>query len=464
MNDEPEASSAPAPQRRSLLRFFRFRLRTLLILVPLLTFFAAYGVRAWYAERVHAWAISQIEAAGGVPILNERRDVINVQMQQLTLNDEKLRALLPAFQALPRLQTIVLAGNEISDYGVEPLAELPALQQLYLADTLVTPEGIARMKQRNPALQVDVSKRSPKASKMAARAIYNHAILSLATTLDGRLLSGSADGTLRFWDLRRPEAESVVQAHTNWAFAVAQHPRQFIAATGGGDGLIKLWDVQTGDETGQFVGHDDDVHAIAFTPDGKTLVSSADDRTVRIWNFHGRSEQFVLTGHEGTIPTVAVSPDGALAASGSRDHTIRLWNIKTGEPAGTLLGHQNDVMFVDFAPSGRELASVGYDGTLKLWNLAEQREIESSLKHGDQVFAVRWSPDGSRLLTGAGDGVRCFRRDTLRMEWHEDQRSATSAVVWLNDQRLATASVDGLVTVREASGKLITRITALASH
>ena len=121
-------------------------------------------------------------------------------------------------------------------------------------------------------------------------------------------------------------------------------------------------------------------------------------------------------------------------------------------------------MGVDFAPSGRELASVGYDGTLRLWNVADQREIESPLKHGDRVHAVRWSPDGSCLLTAAGDGVRCFRRDSWRLEWHDEKQSTMSVVVWLSDRRLATASVDGLVTIREASGKYVARFTAIAKH
>lgn len=460
MHDPPPASS---PATKSPRRFFRFGLRTLLIVAPLIAIIAAYGARSWYAARMQVWAVQQIEAAGGLVFREEDGKVVTVQMPGLSTDDAKLRELTPALHVFPALKSLILAGNQLTDETLEPLAELPALQTLYLADTLVTEEAMQRMKQRSPNLKIDVVTRTPKATRMVSRPIFKHALLALATTFDGRLVTGSADGKLRRFDLRRSIAEETIPAHTDWLFTVARHPRQPLTATGGGDNLIKLWNAR-GDEVGRFVGHDDDVHAVAFTPDGGTLVSSADDKTVRVWEVNARRERFKLVGHDGTIPHVAVSPDGATAASASRDDTIRLWNIATGEHVGSLAGHTHDVMFVDFAPHGKELASVSYDGTLRLWNLAEQREVAVSAKHGDRVFGVRWSPDGTRLLTAAGDGVRCFRRAGLRQEWHVEPQVTISAVHWLNDRRLATASVDGLVTIRDGNGGVLSRLTALVDR
>jgi hypothetical protein len=419
------------------------------------------GFRAWYAHYLERRAVEEIEGLGGLVTRNEAGEVVSVELPGIEINDEKLRHLLPHLANLRRLDTLILISNSVTDEGLLLLAQIPNLRTLHLADTRATEPGIAKLQGRSPKLQIDRSNPHLKATRIARRPVFEHAILSLALAqpADGlrapsgrQIIAGSADGRLQVFDLENEDAYESIRAHEEWTFTIAFHPDRKRLATGGGDGLVKLWSWPELDEVGRFEGHTDDVHALAFTPDGKTLVSTGDDMTVRIWDVASQEERYCLAGHEGTIPGVAISPDGKVAASASRDDTIRLWDLASGQCVGVLAGHTGDVMSVAFHPVDAELVSASYDGTLIAWDLATQKPTRRYAAHGDWVFGVRYSPAGDQLASAAGDGVRLWnRQETKRPVWHSPVPKNASHLLWLNPEELAASSASGSITILSAA-------------
>ncbi len=451
-NLAPQAETNPA-QRAS--RWLRFRLRTLLIVAPLLAIAAAIGFRYWYADYLQRRAVAAVTKLGGTVVWDEQQRVIGVELPGREIDDAKLRELLPHLKNLPQLQTLMLISNQVADDGIQLLAELPNLQIVYLADTKVTKEGIARLQRLRPKLTIDVSTPNPKATRLARRDIYEHAILSLAMGPAGEIVGGSGDGRVRVWDAASGELRHALAAHDEWTFALAFHPNRKWLATGGGDTLVKLWDWETWTEIGRFAGHTNDVHAIGFTPDGSRLVSTGDDMTVRVWDVATRQPLHCLRGHTRTIPGLAISPDGTLAASASRDHTVRLWNIATGQPQGLLSGHSADVMSVAFHPGGQELASASYDGSVIVWDLAQQRPRVRLTGHKDWAFGIGYSPDGQTLVSTAGDGVRAWDAATGALQWHSRSQRNVSSALWLSGSELATSSADGSIAIWTSPGERV---------
>src|SRR5688572_14153310 len=104
----------------------------------------------------------------------------------------------------------------------------------------------------------------------------------LAFMPDGRrLVSASADHTLRIWDTAGGRLERTLRGHGDYVVAVAVAGDGRIASAGF-DGAARLWDAD-GRPLHTLAGHRGAVVAVAFTADASTLATAGVDRTIRLW-------------------------------------------------------------------------------------------------------------------------------------------------------------------------------------
>jgi WD40 repeat protein len=57
-----------------------------------------------------------------------------------------------------------------------------------------------------------------------------------------------------------------------------------VLASGSADQTVRTWDVATAKTIRTFTGHVGPVYALAISPDGKTLASGGKDKTIRLWD------------------------------------------------------------------------------------------------------------------------------------------------------------------------------------
>ncbi len=188
---------------------------------------------------------------------------------------------------------------------------------------------------------------------------------------DGRYaISGSADKTVRLWDVATGQEVRRFERHTYRVNSVAFSPDARYALSGSRDQTVRLWEVATGREVRRFEGHTGDVQSVAFSPDGRYALSGSGDNTVRLWDAATGREVRRFEGHTLWVNSVAFSPDGRYALSGSRDQTVRLWEVATGREMRCFGWHTiwvNSVS-VAFSPNGRHALSAT-DETIRLWEV-----------------------------------------------------------------------------------------------
>jgi WD40 repeat protein len=91
------------------------------------------------------------------------------------------------------------------------------------------------------------------------------------------------------------------------------------ALSGSADTTVRVWEVESGCSVWVMGGHWDKVWSVALGEDGRRALSGSRDATVRVWGVETGQCERVLEGHLDRVWSVALSLDGKRALSGSYD-------------------------------------------------------------------------------------------------------------------------------------------------
>jgi len=238
---------------------------------------------------------------------------------------------------------------------------------------------------------------------------HTDTVWRIAFSPDGSLLaSGSADQTVKLWDVTSGKEVRTLRGHTGSVNSVAFAPDGKVLASGSRDGTVKLWDVATGEEVRTLTGHKDGVSSVVFSPDGKLLASGAWDNTVRLWDVASGKQVNAFKDHTELVTSVAFSPDGRLLASASNDKTIGLRDLASGERLRPLTNSEllgsapvYEILRLAFSPDGTLLASRSMSGKVTLWSPENWQVVRMLWAPNSDGSSLAFSPDG-RLLAGGG--------------------------------------------------------------
>lgn len=275
---------------------------------------------------------------------------------------------------------------------------------------------------------------------------HTEAVSSLVVSNDGHLLvSGSADGTARVWDVKTRRVLQTYKGHrTERQLHVALSPDDQSVVTGDWNGLLRIWDRSVNLRTLKAIAHTDGVYHVAFSRDGTKILSVGCDGTAKVWDPKAGRPIAILKGHTGSVsggaffpgggkvvttgfdttiriwdvskqtetlrlPTqqtiplcVCVSPDGKTVAAGFRDGSVRLFDANKGVEVHRLKGHSDRIIDIAFTPDGRHLLSGSYDRTLRVWNTKTGKEIARATDKNHVFNALAVTPDGRRVFAGGG--------------------------------------------------------------
>ncbi|HEY9644193.1 MAG TPA: protein kinase, partial [Coleofasciculaceae cyanobacterium] len=233
---------------------------------------------------------------------------------------------------------------------------------------------------------------------------YPAALRSVVFSPDSNcILTGSADATLKLWEIQTRRCLLSLEGHKSEVTAVACSPVDRSAISGSADTTLKRWNLNTGECLRTLVGHSDRVQSVAMSPTGRYVLSGSADTTLKLWEVATGRCLRTLTGHPGEVMVVAFSPEGRYVLSGSADTTLKRWDIATGDCLNTFASHTDTIHAVAVSPDGRYVLSGSADQTLKLWNLMTGDCLRTFSGHTAAVRSVSLSADGRYALSGSDD-------------------------------------------------------------
>ncbi len=321
---------------------------------------------------------------------NLMQSILHFQMEQAWQEYEEFTSQLKA--CYPRTKRFI--AEDFEHLHLPPV----------LTDTLPD-EPPRRSEIEDNEMEQALRDKNPYAFFRYLRTLRNHSgsVYSIAFSPGGQILaSGSADATIKLWDLRTCQEIRTLTGHTDAVISVAISSDGQVLASGSADATIKLWNLDTYQEIHTLSGHSRSVLSVVISPNGQILASGSADRTIKLWDITSGQEIRTLISHSFSILSLAISPDGKILASGSADRTIKLWDLNTGEEIRTWDFESGFVFAVCFHPNGQMLfSSHEGDRTIKLWNLLTQ-EVIYTIHTDAEVVSLVISPDGQILAGGGG--------------------------------------------------------------
>lgn len=258
-------------------------------------------------------------------------------------------------------------------------------------------------------------------------------ITAVAFSIDGKTVaSGDTNGVIKVWDVNTEHEHVTLRGQKNTINALAfasegSPPYGGCLASGSADGTIRFWNPSNGQELATFTaGHTEWVKAVAFAEDGITFASAAHNGTVDVWSLVTRREFTTLSaGHSDLAEFATFSTDGRFFVTrgyngpiafdpygwGSRYSfdgrgSMQLWEVTTDEK---LLGPWQQVADTisafKFSPDGKVLASRGPKEDIRVWDIKTGIELSRINVGSPFPKQLMFSPDSTLLAVYGIHGI-----------------------------------------------------------
>lgn len=231
-------------------------------------------------------------------------------------------------------------------------------------------------------------------------------IWSLSFRPDGKeLLSGSADSTVKIWDIEKGELKKTLTNHKNSVYGLSYNAKGDKFATASYDGVARIWDDKTKERINTFKEHMLGIDDIILTADGRVITCSQ-DRTIKIWDSK-TSKIYADTQVHKTVKiktkSLSLNPNGKEFISSSTDGIIKAWDVVTGKEIRSKKLDTGTINSISYNHDGNLIGIAGADKSVRILKSNNFEQLHEMRGHTWNVNSVVFSPDDKYLISGSTD-------------------------------------------------------------
>ncbi len=230
---------------------------------------------------------------------------------------------------------------------------------------------------------------------------------SLALSKDGRFaLIGLTDGPILHIDLETGQLVKTLKGHRGMVSWVSFDADEQEVYSTGSDGTIRPWKLRAGKQRAELRVENGRARGGALFPGGRRLITGDERGLLQIWDLQDNKAIKRLQALDGRlIDSVSLSDDGRqvlVAGIGG----VRLYDLETGE---TVRRFQTDpereeIVQAVVSPDGQRMLTANIrDGKVRLWNYQTGELLGELANHHRFAWSVAFSPDGTMAVSAGGD-------------------------------------------------------------
>mmetsp|Transcript_7781 Transcript_7781/g.19301 ORF Transcript_7781/g.19301 Transcript_7781/m.19301 type:complete len:537 (+) Transcript_7781:573-2183(+) len=363
----------------------------------------------------------------------------------------------------------IATGNYVAVGSFEPGIEIWNLDVMNALEPVVVLGGmdtqgadqdwVSMQQSMLPSSTTVGSKKKKKKKNQTARGglregSHTDAVMGLSwnTVHPQVLASGSADGTVKLWDVTQSKGDYIrpsatLAHHTDKVQSLAWHPSEgTLLATGGYDRRVCLVDARsaaavssaTADQNVKKAKLNADCEALAWDPHNQQyLTAASEDGVVQCWDVRkfGSEPVWSMVAHDyGGVSDICYNSQvPGMLITCSIDKTVALWDIKNKsstapEPCGSKDMNVGKLYSVSCYPSSPWLLACGGSGNeLSIWDMEGEDAIQNR-------FAVRAQGYGKPAAASSNeDDVK--EPDFEAIMAKEDSTAASKALKGMNKSK-----------------------------
>jgi WD40 repeat protein len=250
----------------------------------------------------------------------------------------------------------------------------------------------------------------------------------VAFSSDGKLLaSGSADSTVKIWDVATGQLITTLSGYGGKITGLAFNPKNNNLFSVSAYGPVKVYDVAKQQQLTSIANSIRYSNTLAFSPDGNTLVT-ADAYDLVVYNLDSATGQYSSSYTTPLYPrkssrplnsqtALAINQDGTMLAVETQNHSITLQDTQSPKILDTLQlppsgldpkYYNGTITSLAFSPTSPSLISAIDTGSFVSWNLTTGRQIGIMDNIPSSINAVKFSPINSFFVTAYSDGKVFF--------------------------------------------------------
>jgi pre-mRNA-processing factor 17 len=272
------------------------------------------------------------------------------------------------------------------------------------------------------------------------------------------LLSGSADTTVKIWDVyHQKELLRTYSGHTKSLSDITFETTGKKFLTASYDRQMKLWDTETGQCINRF-STGAIPHVIKFNPDPEHInefVAGMSDKTIQQFDIRTREIVQTYDHHLGPVNTITFVDENRRFMTTSDDKSLRAWDYNIPVPIKFIAEpHMYPMTNASLHPSGKYVAYQSSDNNIFVYGATDKfrqnrKKVFKGHNNAGYSIDVECSPDGQFVASGDSGGYLCvWDWKTCKM-WHKMQANdgAVTCVQWhpQESSKIATAGLDGAI-------------------